>query len=281
MPGGDLAVEPTHDAGEGDALGFVGDQQRIASQFMFLLVKCGELLADDGVSHDDHRLDRTIGLCEQMVVERVQRLAGLKHHVVGHVNDVVDAADTNPLERVAQPTRTGADLHAANDSGIVTRAMFRVVKPHIDERGSVLIARRQVGNLRQTKRVAGQRADLEGDANDAVPVRPVGRHLEVVNHIVSAATQVLGERLSNLRVSWQEHQPNSVLSKAQFLRRTHHALRLDAADFTDFDLERLLSRFGGHHATGRRQRHLAANLEVRRAADNLPLAHAVIHFTKG
>ena len=278
--GGDLAVEPAHDSGEGDALGFVGDQQRAARQLVFLFIERREFFAGGGIAHDDHRLGRAVRLCEQMKIERVQRLAGLEHHVVCDIDDVVDAADADPLERVAQPTRTGADLHAANDARVVARAVLGVVKPHIDERRGVVVARRQVGDLRQSKRIAGERADLAGDADEAVPVRPVRRHLEVVNHIVAAAAQVLGERLANLRVLRQNHQPFGVVGEAKLLRRTHHALRLDAADFADLDFEWLLARLAGHHAARRRQRHLAADLEIRRAADDLPLARAVVYLAE-
>ena len=278
--GSDLAIEPAHDAGESDALGFVGDHQRFACQLVFLLVERGEFFAVSGIAHDDHRLGRAVRRCEQMVVERVQRLAGLEHHVIGHIDDVVDAADADPLERVAQPTRAGADRHAANDARVVARAVLGIVEPHIDQRRGIFVARRQVGNLRQSKRVAGDRADLAGDADEAVPIRPVRRHFQIVNNIVAAAAQVFGERLADLRFLRQNHQSFGVVGEAKFLRRTHHALRLHAADFADLDLERLRARLGGHLAAGHRQRNLTANLEIRRAADDLPLARTVVHLAE-
>ena len=278
--GGDLAVEPAHDAGESDALGFVGDQQRAARQLVFLLVERGEFFAVGGIAHDDHRLGRAVRPREQMEVERVQRLAGLEHHVVCDIDDVIDAADADSFERVAQPARAGADRHAANDARVVARAVLGVVEPHIDQRRDILGALWQVGDLRQPQRVPGERADLAGDADEAVPVRPVRRHLQIINYIVAAAAKVLGERLADLRVLRQNHQPFGILGEAQFLRRTHHALRLHAADFADLDLERLRARLGGHLAAGHRQRNLAANLEIRRAADDLPLARAVVHLAE-
>ena len=221
--GGDLAVEPAHDASESDALGFVSDQQRAARQLVFLLVERGEFFAVSGIAHDDHRLGRAVRRCEQVVVERVQRLASLEHHVVCDIDDVIDAADADSFERVAEPARAGADRHAAKDARVVARAVLGVVEPHIDQRRGIFVARRQVGNLRQSKRVAGDRADLAGDADEAVPVRPVRRHFQIVNNIVAAAAKVLGERLADLRVLRQNHQPFGVLGEAQFLRRTHHA----------------------------------------------------------
>ena len=167
-----------------------------------------------------------------------------------------------------------------NDAGIVTRAVLGVVEPYIDERRGILVALWQVGDLWQPKRVPGERADLSGDADEAVPVRPVRRHFQIVDNIVAAAAQVLGERLADLRVLRQEHQPGGVIGEAQLLRRTHHALRLDAANFSDLDLERLPPRLGRHLAAGHRERHLAADLEIRRAADDLPLAVTIVHLAE-
>ena len=147
---GNLAVEPAHDAGEGDALGLVGDQQRVAGQLVFLLIERGEFFAVSGVAYDDNRVGRAVRLGEQMVVEGVQRLAGLEHHVVGDVDNVVDAANADPLECVAQPARAGANRHAANDARVVAWAMRGVVEPYIDQCRGVVITHRQFGNLRQS-----------------------------------------------------------------------------------------------------------------------------------
>ena len=99
--GGNLAVETAHDAGERNAFCLVGDQQRTAGQLVFLLIERGEFFAFGGVAYDDNRLGRAVRLGEQMVVKGVQRLAGLEHHVVGDVDNVVDAANADPLECVA------------------------------------------------------------------------------------------------------------------------------------------------------------------------------------
>ena len=158
--------------------------------------------------------------------------------------------------------------------------MLGVVEPHIDQRRGILVALWQVGDLRQAQRVPGERADLAGDADEAVPVRPVRRHFQIVDNIVAAAAKVLGERLADLRVLRQNHQPFGVFGEAKLPRRAHHALRLDAANVADLDFERLLARLGRHLAAGHRERHLAADLEIRRAADDLPLAVTVVHLAE-
>ena len=136
----DLAVEPTHDAGQGDTLGFIGDQQCVSRQLVFLLIERREFLAIGGVAHDDHRLGRTVRYREQMIIERVQRLAGLEHHIVRHIDNIVDAPDANQFKCVAQPGRAGANLHAANDARVVTRTMLGVVESYIDQRRGLLVA---------------------------------------------------------------------------------------------------------------------------------------------
>ena len=76
--------------------------------------------------------------CDQMIIERVQRLADLQHHVVRHVHDVVDAADADLLQRVAQPVRAGANLHAVHHARRVARTQLRILEAHrhaiVDER---------------------------------------------------------------------------------------------------------------------------------------------------
>ena len=118
---------------------------------MFLLVERGELLPIGRVANDDDRLVGALFFREQMIVKRMQRLAGLKHDVVGHVDDIVDATDANHLECVAQPVRTGANLHAAYDAGVVARAMLGVVEPDIHQRRSLHVIGRQLRHFRHDK----------------------------------------------------------------------------------------------------------------------------------
>ena len=65
-----------------------------------------------------------------MVIERMEGLACLEHHEVGHVHDIVDAADADLFERRAQPIGTRTDLHPAHDPGDVARTQVRVFDAH-------------------------------------------------------------------------------------------------------------------------------------------------------
>ena len=55
--------------------------------------------AGRGAAHDDAPAG------EPLEIERVHRLADLEHHVVGHVDDVVDRPHAGGLEPRAQPVR--------------------------------------------------------------------------------------------------------------------------------------------------------------------------------
>ena len=57
-----------------------------------------------------------------MIIERVERLTGLDHHVIRHINDIVDAADPDLFQCQPKPVRARADLQVADNAGDVARA---------------------------------------------------------------------------------------------------------------------------------------------------------------
>ena len=75
--------------------------------------------------------------------------------------------------------------------------------------------------------------------------------------------------------------PSTSVPQAEFLRRTHHAVRLDPANLADLDGEGRLAWLGGQGGARQNERHLVAGLEILRPADDLPLALAVIHPANG
>ena len=96
--GVDAAVLATHDAGDRQGAGVVGDHQRIATQADFLTVEQYQLLAFFGHAHADAAID--FG-----EIERVQRLTQLQHHVVGDVDGSVDAAHVGTTQTLDHPQR--------------------------------------------------------------------------------------------------------------------------------------------------------------------------------
>ena len=107
-----LRVQPAHHARQRDAVLLVGDEQGLGGQRAFLSVERLELLALRRAAHDDgghvaadvrRRSGRSVRLVtsaatgEQVIIERVQRLADFEHHVVRDIHDIVDAADADLL----------------------------------------------------------------------------------------------------------------------------------------------------------------------------------------
>ena len=84
--GGDLDVGRAHHARDDRGLLGVGDDEHVGVERALDVVEGRHLLARRGAAHDDLRAAQLLG------VERVQRLTGEQHHVVGDVDDVVDRA---------------------------------------------------------------------------------------------------------------------------------------------------------------------------------------------
>jgi monoamine oxidase len=98
--------------------------------------------------------------------------------------------------------------------------------------------------------------DFARDAQDAVQVRPVGRDLQIINHVAAAAAEIVCEGLADPCVRPQEQKSvllfmaNRFRLDLKFLVRTHHAVGLHAADFPDLDGERLtVAGLGGQRCT--------------------------------
>ena len=72
---------------------------------------------------------------EQVVVERVQRLAQLQHDVVGHVHDVADGPHPGAAQALLHPERRRADLQTLDQRGGVAQAQVGRVDHDPDEVG--------------------------------------------------------------------------------------------------------------------------------------------------
>ncbi len=143
----DLRVLSAHHACQRNALLLVGDQQVVPGEGVFLAVEGGECLAVAGAADDDcstgvppvlSSRDGWAGL-EQMIVERVQRLADLHHHVVGDIHHVVDAAQPDPFQGGSEPARAGADLDPLDHARGVAGAQRGV----LDSDGEEVLAQRR------------------------------------------------------------------------------------------------------------------------------------------
>src|SRR6185369_6844325 len=128
----DLRVRAAHDTGQGDAFLFVGNQQHFARERAVLVVERLEFFLIGGATNDDGGLI-ILAFGDEMIVERMQRLADFEHDVVGDVDNVVDAADADLFQSGPQPIRAGPDLYAFDDAGGVAGTKGGVFDANIDE----------------------------------------------------------------------------------------------------------------------------------------------------
>ena len=107
-----------HHAGNGDRACPVCNEKHRTIEFPLLSVQGLNLLArvrsadDDGGGFlaDARRPGR-----EQIIIERVERLAQLQHDIVGYVDDVVDRTHSGLRQTFLHPGRRSADLDIADN----------------------------------------------------------------------------------------------------------------------------------------------------------------------
>ncbi len=143
------------------------------------MVDGDELLALGRAADDDAALGQA------PVVEGVERLAALHHHVVRHVDEVVDGPHADRFEPRGQPRGARPHPDAADDPGGVERA--EVGLGHLDPRegadGVREFVERDIG---QAERKAEGGSNLAGDADVAEAVGPVARDLHQEARVAAA-----------------------------------------------------------------------------------------------
>ncbi|MEY3274856.1 MAG: hypothetical protein RL153_121, partial [Verrucomicrobiota bacterium] len=284
----DAGVGPAHDAGEGDALISVGDQEHLWRELAGDAVEGGEGLALGGAADDDG--GDAVGVAgEEAKVEGVERLPGLEHHQVGNVHDVVDGAEADHGEACLEPAGAGPHADAAQDA----RGIAMAGLGGVDADGELLIDRggvggHRVGGFEGAQGVAGQRGDLTGDADDGVEVGAVGRDLEVEDDVGPGAAQVGGEGLAGEGLGPEDEESilagmaDGVGVDAELVGGAHHAMGLDAADLADLDGEGLgVAGLGRERGSGKDEGNLVAGLEVLGSADDLALALSIVDAADG
>src|SRR4051794_2781521 len=104
--------------------------------------------------------------------------------------------------------------------------------------------------------IAGNGADFAGDADEAVEVRTIWGDLQIINDIAAGAAQIFGEGLAYSGIFAKYEQSFDLVRKAELLRRAHHAVGFDAADFADLDGKWLRAGFGRKAGAWQDKRHL-------------------------
>ena len=229
----DLAVQAAHNAGQGNGLGTIADDQVIGGQLEVLLVQGGDLLTILGAADDD------LAAFQRVHIEGVHRLADLQHDVVGDVNDVGDAAQAAQGQLALHPARRGAGGDVADIVADVARAEVR----GLDGDGQTVVGGVGDGIVGggHLEGLAQHGGNFAGDAEDALAIGTVGGDGDVKNVIIQtdnflnggAGNGILGqvEQAVDLSAGIQ------VVVQAQFLAAAEHAIGLNTHQGLGLDLD--------------------------------------------
>ena len=236
----DLGARAAHHPGDRGRPVGVGDQHHLLVERARLAVERLHGLAGS------RQPDGQLGAGDPVEVERVQRLAGQQHHVVGDVDHVRDRALAGGHQPRLQPRRRGADLDVLEHARGEARAQLRALDgdPHAIE---LALAARVLAPGRERERGAGRGVDLAGDPVDRQAVGAVRRDLE--HEHVGRDRQHALERHARLEPARLEHHDPVVLdADRELVLGEDHPVRLLAAELGDLQL-----RAVGHHGAGLRR----------------------------
>ncbi len=257
----DLGARAAHDAGDRGRALVVFDDEHLRVEAADLVVERRDLLAVVRAA------DREPVARDAVEVERVDRVAGLEHHVVGDVDDVRDRALAGGHEARLQPGRRRGDRDVLEHA----RGEARVEVGGLDaDLGAVDGPERAgvVGPRRRPQRGAGRGVDLARDAVDAQAVGPVRRDLELED--VGRDRQDPGQRRAGGEVGAvgdqvvEDHDPGVLGADGELVLGQDHPLGLHAAQLRLPEL-----RAAGHDGAGPGDRDRLAGGDVRSAADDL------------
>ncbi len=180
----DLGLLAAHDARKARGVLIIGDDQHALVQHVLLAVQRGQLLAGLRAAHHD-------GLVLHLgKVEGVHRVAGLQHHEVGDVHDVVDGPHPRAVQVLAHPSGAGADLHAGDDPGAVAGAERIVLDDHLRVVVEGSLSGLLHGDLRHHEVLLQHGGALAGQSPHAQAVGAVGQYL-VVDDVVAQTEDLL------------------------------------------------------------------------------------------
>ena len=181
---------------------------------------------------------------ELRVIEGVQRLTELQHHVVGHIHQRTDRADAAAHEALLHPVgRRRLGVHTADDPAAVTRASFRRIK---NDRTRLVVGRRHDFAGRQAERTTGQGRHFAGNAGKAQAVGTIRRQLDREQGVVKLEEfpQVDTDR----GVLRQHQQAAALIRKTELLGRAKHAKGFDTTQLGRLDTK--TSQVGANQRTG-------------------------------
>ena len=217
--GRDLAVAAAHDAGQTHGPAAVADHERLRVEFALHAVERGQPFARARAA------GAQFAAAHEVMVEGVQGLARLQHHVVGYVDDVVDGAHTRAQEALLHPRRRRPHLDALDDAGGEAGAEVGRLDCDGDELTDATpgVA---VGAIWFAQGLAGDGGHLAREAEHAEQVGAVRPGRDVEHDVADG----LDQGHARARVRGQHEDAVVVVAEAQLALAQHHARRLHAAD---------------------------------------------------
>ena len=253
-PARHLAVGAAHDSPNPQRTVGVAHHRHVRAERAHLPVERGDPLTRPRAPHHDPPPGHLI------VVEGVQRLAQLPHHVVRDVDQVIDRTEAHGAQPLGEPWRRGPDRQAGDDPRAEARAQVGGLDLDGGERGGLGLPFLH-GHLGKAERRAGEGGHLAGHAHHRQRIRPIRGDLDLEDRVVEA--EIGREIGAEGRIRRERQDAVVVGPKAELLLGTEHALGDDAPDRRRLDLAA-----PGQGCARRRERRAQARRDVRRAADH-------------
>ena len=229
---------------------------------MLLAIQRGQLFARICATHHDGLI------LHAGQVERMHRMAGLHHHEIGNIHDVVDRAHARAVEIFAHPLRAGADLHVRDHACAVARA-GRVVQ-HLDLCVILKFALAVLLNadFRHHKMLVQHGGAFTRQSPHAQAIRTIRQNFKI-DHLVAQSEHLVRVRAGR---DVLEHLKNTFIADMRI--QAGGNIQLGAgAQHTAGNLPAHLALLDLHAArqvrTLERRRHAHARVHVRRAAYDL------------
>ncbi len=176
-PHSHLGIKPSHNSRHRHGALPVRDHQHVAVQLSFHVIDGDKSLALPRSTHDYP------SLLQRIVVEGVQRLPHLHHHVVRHVHHVVHRGDPDGDKPPAQPFRRRPHLYARNDPRRVARA--KVPVDYLDARPIAhVLPQALAAEFGHLEFQLQQRRNVPGNPYVIKRIRPAIQRLDLVADVV-------------------------------------------------------------------------------------------------
>ncbi len=229
----DAALFSSHDACHGVGAPRIANDQHGRIQLALDAVQRLHRFALTRIAHDNRAIR------ELRIVERVHRLAQLEHDVVRHVHAQPERPHAAEFQSLRHEFGRGTVLDRRHHARRVARTPHGVLHHDLD---FVVHVARLFGEIhrRHLERTSQKRRVLARNAEDGKRVRAVPCHLDIEHGLRLFARHCVAHKGARGRFGRELDDARGSRADLQFLFRTTHAERLDAAQFALLDLESAL-----------------------------------------